>query len=183
MKWVLISLGTLAAIFAGVLLIASTKPPTIAISRSIVIHAPPQVIFGLIDDFHNWPLWASQDREDKTMKRSFLGAAHDMGAVSTWTSKGNAGAGRMTISRSVPYSQIEVRVDFRAPFVAHNVNEFSLEPAGAATRLTWSMHGTNIFLLKLMSVFISPESLLGPHFEKGLAVLKSTAENQPAKSR
>jgi hypothetical protein len=34
-----------------------------------------------------------------------------------------------------------------------------------------------------MSVFISPESLLGPHFEKGLAVLKSTAENQPAKSR
>ena len=81
---------------------------------------------------------------------------------------------------SAANSRVEVHVDFRTPFVAHNVNEFSLEAAGNDTRLTWSMHGTNIFLLRLMSVFVSPDRILGPHFEKGLAALKSVAETRAA---
>jgi hypothetical protein len=112
------------------------------------------------------------------MKRDFRGAPRGVGAISDWSSRGNAGGGKMTISQSIPNSRIEVHVDFRAPFVAHNVNAFVLEPAGSDTRLTWSMHGTNIFLLKLMSVFASPDRLLGPHFEKGLAALKFAAESR-----
>jgi uncharacterized protein YndB with AHSA1/START domain len=161
---------------AAVLFIAWTKPATVAISRSITIHAPASVAFELIDDLHNWPLWAPQDREDATMKREYQGPARGVGAISTWTSKGHAGTGQMRISQSAPNSLVEVRVDFRAPFTAHNLNEFVLEPAGSDTRLTWAMHGTNIFLLKLMSVFVSTDRILGPHFEHGLAALKSVAE-------
>ena len=168
MKWVLVGLCVLTAIIACTLLIAVTKPPVVAISRSVTIHAPPRVIFALIDDLHNWPLWAPQDREDTTMKRDYSGASHGVGAISTWSGKGSAGAGRMTISQSQLDSRVEVLVDFHAPFVAHNVNSFVLEPAGNDTQLTWSMHGTNIFLLKLMSVFVSMDSLIGKDFERHL---------------
>jgi hypothetical protein len=182
MKWLLVGVGALAAIAAVVLLIAATKPATVAVSRSIVIHASAPVVFALIDDFHNWPLWAPQDREDATMQRDFFGAPRGIGAISAWSGKGSAGAGKMTITQSIPNTRIEVDVDFRAPFVAHNVNEFVLEQAGSDTQLTWSMHGTNIFLLKLMSVLVSPDHVLGPHFEKGLAALKSAAETQSVRA-
>jgi hypothetical protein len=180
MKWLLIGIGALVAIAAIVLLVACMKPPTVAISRSIDIRAPAPIVLELVDDLHNWPLWAPQDREDLTMRRDFLGSPRGVGAVSVWKSKGSAGAGRMTIAESTPNSRIEVLVDFRAPFIAHNVNEFAFEAAGSDTRLTWSMRGTNIFLLKLMSVFVSPDRILGPHFEHGLAALKSAAENRSA---
>ena len=39
------------------------------------------------------------------------------------------------------------RVDFVRPFVAHNVNEFVLEPSepGTSTKVTWTMRGPNLF--------------------------------------
>jgi hypothetical protein len=181
MKWLLLAAATLAAVVAVILGLAATAPDTIAIARSITIRAPAPVVFGLIDDFHHWPLWAPQDREDATMRRTFDG--HGEGAISAWTSKGDAGAGRMTIARSVPYSEIEVRVDFRAPFVAHNVNDFRIVPVPGGSQITWSMHGTNVFLMRIMGVFVSPDRLMGPHFEKGLEALKSAAESRSGQIR
>jgi uncharacterized protein YndB with AHSA1/START domain len=178
MKWALIAIVAIVAIVAIIAVLALTKPATVSVSRVILIRAPAPVVFGLIDDFHNWPQWAPQDREDKTMIREYSGAPSGVGAISTWTSKGSAGAGTMEIVKAEPNWEVEVKVDFRAPFVAHNVNIFRLEalPDGEA-RVTWSMHGTNIFLMKVMSVFVSPDSMMGPHFENGLAALKSAAES------
>src|SRR5277367_1178400 len=91
-----------AVVIAAVLIFAATRPGTIRVQRSIEINAPPEKIFALINDFHNWSLWAPQDKEDPTMKRTFSGSADGAGAVSDWTSKGRAGRGRMSITESVP---------------------------------------------------------------------------------
>jgi hypothetical protein len=40
------------------------------------------------------------------------------------------------------------------------------------------MEGTNVFTLKLMSVFLGADRLMGKHFETGLANLKCAAEQQ-----
>jgi hypothetical protein len=184
MKWVLIAIVAVAAIVAIIAVLASTKPATVSVSRPIVIRAPAPIVFGLIDDFHNWPQWAPQDCEDKTMIRQYSGAPSGVGAVSTWSSKGSAGAGTMRIAKSEPYSEVEVHVNFRAPFVAHNVNVFRIEAlSDGETRVTWSMQGTNVFLMKVMSVFVSPDSIMGPHFEKGLAALKAVSESRAAQAR
>jgi hypothetical protein len=71
-----------------------------------------------------------------------------------------------------------VTVDFDAPFVAHNINTFSLEPEGESTRLTWTMRGTNPFPAKVMSLFLNMDRVLGEHFEAGLRNLKAVAERQ-----
>jgi uncharacterized protein YndB with AHSA1/START domain len=178
MKIVLICVALFALAAGLILALAAMKPDRISVQRSVVIAAPPAAVFALIDDLHNWPRWAPQDREDATMTRALSGAPAGVGAVSDWTSRGNAGAGRMEIVKSVPDSEVVVQVAFRKPFVAHNRNDFQLAPEGGGRRLTWSIQGTNAYMMKVMSVFVSPDRLIGPHFEQGLANLKAVAETR-----
>jgi uncharacterized protein YndB with AHSA1/START domain len=161
---------------AVVLIIAARKPDIIQIQRSIVIDAPPEKIFPLIDDFHNWGTWAPQDREDPSIQRTFSGPPSGAGAESEWTSKGRAGTGRMSIAVSVPPRRVVIDVHFVKPFVAHNVNTFRLAPEGASTSVTWRMEGTNVYMLKLMSVLVDMDRMMGEHFENGLRDLKAAAE-------
>jgi uncharacterized protein YndB with AHSA1/START domain len=98
---------------AAVLVIAATRPSTFHIEKSVMIQAPPEKVYALIGDFHNWPEWSAQDREDATMQRTYSGAMTGLGAVSDWTSKGSAGAGRMTITAATVPSKVEVAVDWK----------------------------------------------------------------------
>jgi hypothetical protein len=88
------------------------------------------------------------------MTRTYSGAATGKGAISDWNSTGSAGKGRMTIAESVPHEMISIKVDFAKPFEAHNVNEFALEPVGTSTKVTWTMNGSNLYVMKIMSVFM-----------------------------
>jgi uncharacterized protein YndB with AHSA1/START domain len=171
------ALVLISALIAGVLIFAATRPDLIRIERSTTINAPPEKIFPLIDDFHNWSQWAPQDKGDITVKRTFSGSASGEGAVSDWTGTGNTGRGRMSITRSVPPTNVSVLVDWVKPFQAHNLNEFTLEPQGATTKVTWTMQGTNVYMMKLMSVFTNMDRFMGKHFEDGLANLKAAAES------
>jgi carbon monoxide dehydrogenase subunit G len=166
----------IAVLVAIVLVFAATKPKIFTVQRTINIKAPPDKIFELINDFHNWSGWAPQDKEDPTMRRTYGGAANGKGAVSEWVSSGSAGKGRMSIIESTPTRMISVQVDFVKPFEAHNINEFTLEPNGDSTNVTWSMHGTNLYIMKLISVFKNMDSVAGKHFESGLHNLKTVAE-------
>lgn len=165
-----------AVLIAAILIFAATRPDAIRVQRSIEINAPPEKIFALINDFHNWSLWAPQDKEDSTMVRTFSGSASGMGGVSDWTSKGSAGQGSMSITESTPPHRIVIQVDFLKPFRAHNVNEFSLETGGTSTKVTWTMQGASLFFMKLMSIFVNMDRVMGRHFETGLNNLKAVAE-------
>jgi len=163
-------------LLGAILLFAATKPGTFRIQRSLLIQAPPEKIFPLINDLHNWPQWAPQDRDDATMKRTFSGPESGVGASSEWSGSGSTGKGQMTITGSVPPKSVALKVDFEKPFPVHNVNQFSLEPDGTSTKVTWSMHGTNLYVMKLMSVFTNMDRVMGQHFEGGLKNLKLVAE-------
>jgi uncharacterized protein YndB with AHSA1/START domain len=169
-------LALAALVIVVVLIYAAMKPNTFRVQRSIDIHAQPEKIFALIDDFHKWSLWAPQDREDSTMRRTFGGSTSGEGASSEWTSTGSAGKGRMSITESVPASKVLIDVDFRKPFKAHNVNQFTLEPAASGTKVTWTMHGPNLYVMRLMGVFVNMDKMMGKHFEAGLRNLKNVSE-------
>lgn len=172
----LISAALVVVAIGAVLIIAARKPDTLSIERSIEIQAPRERIFALIDDFHNWSQWAPQDREDPSIQRTFSGPASGVGATSEWTSEGRAGTGRMSITESESPERVVIDVHFVKPFVAHNVNTFMLKSDGASTKLTWSMQGTNVYMLKLMSVLVDMDRMMGEHFESGLRDLKAAAE-------
>ena len=171
---VAIVIGLLLAVL---LLFAATKPNTIHIQRSITINASPGKVFNLINDLHSWKDWDPQGREDPTLSRTYGGPSSGVGAFSDWEGHGNTGKGRMMIVESLPNRNVTIKVDFIKPFQSENMNEFSLEPVGDATKVTWTWNGTNVYFMKVMSVFVNMDKMLGKHFEDGLANLKTTAEN------
>jgi uncharacterized protein YndB with AHSA1/START domain len=177
MTRVLLACAAVVAIAIVVTLaVATQRPDRLSIRRTIAISAPPEKVFALINDFHNWNRWAPQDLEDKSLQRRYAGAAAGRGALSEWQGDHDSGAGRMQITNSAPAERVEVSVDFTRPFVAHNVNEFTLIPRGDSTQLTWDLTAQNVYLMKVMGLFVDVQARMGEHLEKGLAALKSAAE-------
>lgn len=162
---------------AAVLMFAAAKPSQFRIEKSVIVQAPPEKVYALVADFHNWPQWAPQDREDSTMLRTFSGRASGAGSVSDWTSKGSAGAGRMTMTAAAVPSRIDIAVDWKRPFRTQNLHHFRLTPVSGGTQVTWIAEGANLYMMKVIEVFVGVNGLMGKHFETGLANLKSAAES------
>lgn len=166
----------LAIAIAIVLLLAATKPNTFSVQRAAIVNAPPEKIFPLINDFHQWGTWSPYEHKDPAMKRTYSGAARGSGAVYAWEGDKNVGSGRMEILEASAPSKIVIKLDFFSPFEAHNTAEFTMLPQDDATRVTWRMHGPAPFMARIMHVFINIDKMVGKDFEVGLANLKRLAE-------
>jgi hypothetical protein len=69
-----------------------------------------------------------------------------------------------------------IKLDFFAPFEAHNTAQFTLLPQGDTTEITWEMFGPSPLISKLMGTFFNMDALIGKDFEAGLAAMKVDAE-------
>ncbi len=159
-----------------VLVLAARTSAGFRIERATSIKAPPDKIFALINDFRNWRAWSPWERMDPNLRRSYGGAERGEGAVYEWEGNSKVGKGRMEIVEAPPPSRVAIKLDFLKPFEAHNTAEFTLVPRGDATEVTWAMHGPNLFIGKVMGVFMSMDRMIGKDFEAGLANLKAAAE-------
>jgi uncharacterized protein YndB with AHSA1/START domain len=166
----------LAAAIAVVLILASRKSDTFSVSRATSIHAPPEKIFALINDFHQWRAWSPYEDRDPNLQRTYSGANSGKGAVYEWNGNKNVGSGRMEILDAPPPRQVVIKLDFLKPFEAHNTAEFTFVPQGDTTNVTWLMHGPAPFMAKVMHVFINMDNMVGKDFATGLANLKRITE-------
>jgi carbon monoxide dehydrogenase subunit G len=163
-------------LICALLIYAATKPDTFRVQRSISINAPPEKVFPLIEDFHRWGSWSPYETKDPAMKRTYSGTASGKGSVYEWDGDRNVGKGRMEIVESSPPSRVSIKLDFIAPFEAHNVAEFTLEGKGGSTNVTWAMQGPLPYFAKVIHVFFDMDNMVGKDFEAGLASLKASAE-------
>jgi uncharacterized protein YndB with AHSA1/START domain len=171
----------LAIAIAVVLILAATKPAVFRVERATVIEAPPEKIFSLIDDFHQWRAWSPWEDRDPALKRTYEGAARGKGAVYAWDGNRNVGAGRMEILSATSPSAIMIKLDFIKPFEGHNTAEFTMLPrdgaTDAGTNVIWAMHGPAPLMHRVMQVFMNLDRMIGKDFEAGLANLKKAAEH------
>lgn len=168
-------LGVIALAIAAVLIYAATKPDSFTLQRSAAIAAPPEKLYPLIADvkaFNTWNPWA---RKDPASKMAYEGPASGVGAAYSWDSE-QLGAGRMQITEATAPSRVAARLEFKRPFETTNRVEFTLQPQGAQTQVTWAMSGPMPYLSKLMTTFVSMDKMVGSDFEAGLANLKTVAE-------
>ena len=142
--------------------------------------APPERIYPLIADFRAWAPWSPWEKKDPAMKRTFSGPDSGVGAAYGWEGDKNVGTGKMTILEATAPGKVVIKLEFLKPFEATNTAEFTLQPQGDSTAITWAMYGKSNFLSKLMCVFMSMEKMVGPDFEAGLAGLKALAEKPAA---
>jgi uncharacterized protein YndB with AHSA1/START domain len=166
----------LAVAIAIVLMLAATKPKTFTVQRAAIVEAPPEKIFRLINDFHQWGAWSPYEHKDPSMKRTYSGASSGKGAVYAWEGDKNVGTGRMEILEASTPEKIVIKLDFFTPFEAHNTAEFTMLPQEDATRLTWRMHGPASLMARIMHVFINIDKMVGKDFEVGLGNLKRLTE-------
>jgi uncharacterized protein YndB with AHSA1/START domain len=163
---------------AGVLAWASTRPDTFRIERRVVIQAPPEAIYSLIDDYRGWALWSPWAKKDPAMRQTYSGADSGLGAVYEWSGNREVGAGRMEIIQAVPPLKLAIDLHFTEPFDAQNTAEFVLEPAGDRTTVSWVMSGPSPYLARVLGLFFSMDEMVGRDFESGLAALKAAAEDR-----
>ncbi|MSQ73339.1 MAG: polyketide cyclase [Betaproteobacteria bacterium] len=168
----------IVVLIAGVLGVAATKPDVFRLQRTTSIGAPSETIFALINDFRSWVAWSPWENKDPAMARSYGTVASGKGAVYEWQGNRNVGQGRMEITQASLPSAVTIKLDFLKPFEAHNTVEFTLQPQGDATSVTWAMQGPTPFFGKIMHVFVNMDRMVGKDFESGLANLKTVAEKQ-----
>lgn len=170
--------GALVVGVAVVLILASIKPDTFRVSRSIEIDAPPEAIYPLIADFREMQKWSPYEKSDPAMQRTLSGSDRGVGAVYEWKGNSMAGEGRIAIIDAVPASSVTMDLHMIKPFACRNVVLYTIEPRGDVTRVTWDMQGPSPFMAKTMQVFMNMDSVCGKQFEEGLASLKRLAENR-----
>lgn len=170
-----IALGLVVVVLA-LLAFAATRPDTFRVERSTTIKAPPAKVFALLNDFQKFGAWSPWEKLDPAMKRTFSGPASGPGSVYAWEGNDAVGAGRMEILQTVPDSKVVIKLDFLKPFEAHNTTEHTLQSQGDQTTITWAMFGPHPYLMRVIGLFVSMDSMVGKDFEQGLANLKRVAE-------
>ena len=162
---------------AGILLYAATKPDSFRVQRTVLINAPSDKVFPLINDIKAWTVWSPYEKKDPAMKRTYGAVTAGKGATYAWDGDKNVGQGSMEIVESGP-RKIVIKLDFLKPFEAHNMAEFLLEPKGDSTSVTWAIYGPSPYMSKVIGTFMNIDDMIGRDFEKGLADLKAAAEKK-----
>ncbi len=127
---------------------------------------------GLVDDFHEWPLWSPWEDVDPGLQRTYTGPDRGVGAHYAWAGNRKAGQGSMEITESAP-DGIDITVEFLKPIRATNQTRLSFQPTDSGTEVRWVMSGQQ---KGLMGKVLSMDRLIGPDMDKGLARLKAVAE-------
>ncbi|MGC2166495.1 MAG: SRPBCC family protein [Gallionella sp.] len=165
----------IAGIIAFALIYASSRPDNFHVERSVNIKAPPEKIFGLINDLHLWNEWTPYNK-DPAMKKTYSGSSSGKGAAYAWEGNKEVGKGEIAITESTPSSRIAFDLHMIEPFEGRNVAMFTLNASGESTKVTWSLDDKQKLMVKVMGIFMNMDKMIGKDFETGLARLKVVAE-------
>jgi uncharacterized protein YndB with AHSA1/START domain len=166
----------LAVVVAALLAYAATRPDTFRVQRSTGINAPAERIFPLIANLKSMNTWNPFVEPDPAIKIAYSGPDSGKGAAHTWSGNSKVGEGRIEVTDAAPSSRVTMQLDMLKPMKAHNAVEFTLQPNGGGTTVTWAMSGRQPFIVRLMTAFIDCDRMVGSQFEKGLGKLKAIAE-------
>jgi uncharacterized protein YndB with AHSA1/START domain len=172
LKLIVIALVVLLAL---ILIYAATRPDTFHVERSISIKAPPEKIFALINDFRQWDAWTPYNK-DPAMKKTYSANTSGKGAHYAWEGNKEVGQGEITITDTTPPREIEMELHMIKPFEGRNHVVFSIDAAGDSTKVIWALEDRHTYFVKLLSVFLNLDKMIGSDFETGLAKLKAVAE-------
>jgi len=166
----------LLVLIVGFSVYIATRPGYFNFERSKLIDAPRSVLFDKVNDFKNWPQFSPWLEQEPEAMLSYADITSGQGASYSW--KGDLlGEGSMQTYKVKKDTRIEQGIDFIKPFEASSKVNWSFEPQGSDTKVTWQMEGEQDFVSKLFSFFMgSIEDMTGPDFERGLHKLDSIVQ-------
>jgi Polyketide cyclase / dehydrase and lipid transport len=161
-------------LFAGFLLIfpffLRRRP---RVERRITILAPPSVVFPLLNELREWPLWTEWNRRER-IAYAYGEQSAGEGAVQRW--RGERMSGELRIVRSEPNERIDYELslsDFAQVF-----GRIHLHEDGACTRVVWRCVWERAENPYRRYLDLLARYLIGRDFQAGLERLKRTVETQ-----
>lgn len=176
---ILIGLAGVVVLFIAV---AATRPSAYHVERKLEVAAPADLVFGVLNDLHQFAgilvLFGSPlETVDPNMQKTVEGPAAGVGQSYAWSGK-EAGKAKMTIEESVPGHKVGIKLEFVKPMASTANCAFTLANTPAGSLVTWSMDGRHNFIGKAFGLFMDMDKMLGADIEKGLARLKTAAEDK-----
>jgi hypothetical protein len=55
-----------------------------------------------------------------------------------------------------------------------------VEGSRTSTKVTWTMQGPNLYVMRIMAIFMNMDRTMGKHFDAGLGNLKAVVEHGPS---
>jgi hypothetical protein len=172
--YILIGVATVIVLF---LVIVALQSGAFRITRKTLIKGPAEAPFARVNDFRQWRSWSPWETMDPNLQRTYAGPPFGVGATYSWEGDKKVGSGRMTILESRPHDLVRIKLEFLKPFVATNLAEFTFQPQGGSTEVSWTMTGDRNFCFKCIGMFMSMDKMVGGAFEEGLANMKAAVEN------
>jgi len=154
------------------------RPDEFKVVRTASVPAPPASVFAKVNNLRAWEAWSPWAKLDPNAKSTYEGPAEGAGAIMRWSGNNKVGEGSMTIVDSRPNDLVRFKLEFLRPFQATNTAEFTFQPEGSQTIVSWTMLGRNNFGSKVFGLVMDCEKMVGKDFDKGLATLKAVAESK-----
>lgn len=173
-KIVITIAAAIALLFVGGLFL----PSTAHVERSIVIQAPPSMIFTVLNGFRQFNRWSPWADIDPNATTTYEGTETGVGAKMSWSGNAEVGSGSQEILESSPYSIIRLRLTF-GDFGGGFASSYVLVPEVEGTKLTWGFDADYGSSVVGRYFGVMSDSMLGPDYEKGLARLKEFVESLP----
>lgn len=173
LKKILIALAAIVLIFVGVV---AMQPSEFHVERTADIAAPQANLFARVNDFRKREAWSPWAKLDPAAKVSLEGPPSGQGTVMNWAGNDEVGEGKMTLVESQPNDLVKIKVDFVKPFEGSSTSQFAFKPNGDRTAVTWTMNAHHNFLEKAFCLLMNGQKMVGDDMEKGLAQMKSVAE-------
>ena len=160
--------------------VVATRPSAYHVERKLDVAAPAELVFGVLNDLHQFAgvlvfFGSSWEKLDPNMQKTFEGPAAGVGQSYAWSGK-EAGKGKMTIEESVPGQKVGMKLEFVEPMASTATCALTLAGTPTGSSVTWSMDGNHNFIGNALGMFMNMDAVLGTDIEKGLAQLKTVAE-------
>jgi len=152
-------------------------PSNYVVERSTMIDAAPSTVFKKVVDLREWDSWSPWAEMDPNMDTTHTGEAGAAGSGYAWKGNRQVGEGNMTIREVEEPERVSIDLQFIKPFKSESVIDWLVRPAGDGSQVIWRMTGQHNVMSRVMGIFKSMDSMVGPDFEKGLSKLKSEMES------
>ncbi|MDN3724644.1 SRPBCC family protein [Aequorivita sp. SDUM287046] len=133
-------------IIIGSAIYFGTKDGTYNLMDSMVINAPPEVVFNKVNDYKTWESWGQWKKQDSTITITYAEKTSGEGASYSWEGEMS---GSMTTTKVIPNKAIEQDLTLNTPGgERHPKVVWTFEEVEGGTKVTWGMKGEHTLMDK-----------------------------------
>ncbi len=176
--------GLIAVLVLIVVVLGIIAPNSYSVERTIVIDAPPNMVFEYISHWENFSEWSPWSKQDTSIQSTIEGEDGTVGSVYRWEGDPElSGSGSMTNTGMEPGTRLDYHLQFIVPWESEADGYYKVTPVdGNKSKVAWGFHGKMPFPMNIFLLIQSMEETMSPDFDMGLQRLKMILEQKAAET-